>query len=382
LRANEFPRRTRCDRIAMLRLAFGLSFADLYSDDGAARIDCCFVDHLDAADAALAARLRAARLAPEALSRKDEATLLIEVAPHVEDFVARLFGVGPDVRALQARHHALAPLFAVRRQFVQRKAMNAHPADVAATFDGGRLRAELVALVGGADGVKPFEAAFAAAVTRWQEDEGAHAAALDLAQRYAAWAAHTPAGKAAHRGGVLFRAPRKLDPLKLVPVEAVDRNGVSALRLESTHPLRRRDGFALTDRGTDFRASLNGFGNVVVHARCQAGFTVALHRICSHRNDPWAVAYRNDIAQLAGSLVAIHFRHLHIEENYIKGSPLHGCQDLQTVGGALRTIAQLAQQKDRHPLINDIVLRQEDAQRKALRKFGLARHGGDLTVSH
>jgi NADPH-dependent glutamate synthase beta subunit-like oxidoreductase len=256
LRANEFPRRTRCDRIAMLRLAFGLSFADLYSDDGAARIDCCFVDHLDAADAALAARLRAARLAPEALSRKDEATLLIEVAPHVEDFVARLFGVGPDVRALQARHHALAPLFAVRRQFVQRKAMNAHPADVAATFDGGRLRAELVALVGGADGVKPFEAAFAAAVPRWQEDEGAHAAALDLAQRYAAWAAHTPAGKAAHRGGVLFRAPRKLDPLKLVPVEAVDRNGVSALRLESTHPLRRRDGFALTDRGTDFEGGV------------------------------------------------------------------------------------------------------------------------------
>jgi NADPH-dependent glutamate synthase beta subunit-like oxidoreductase/NAD(P)H-flavin reductase len=240
----------------MLKLAFGLTFADLYSGDGAARIDRRFIERLAAADAALAARLAAAREAPHTLSRKDESALLIDVAPHVEDFIAGLFGIESDVRALQTRHHALAPLFAVRRQFVQRKAMNAHKADVAATFDGARLRVELAPLLGEPQGVKAFEAAFAEAVTRWQESESAHAAELDLAQRYAAWAAHTPAGRAAHKGGVLFRSPRKLDPLKLVPVQVVDTHGVAALRLASDHPLRRRDGFALTDRGTDFEGGL------------------------------------------------------------------------------------------------------------------------------
>src|SRR4029453_18960691 len=133
----------------------------------------------------------------------------------------RLFGIEPEVRALEARHHALAPLFAVKRQFVQRKAMNAHKADAAALIDGPALRVELDGMLGAPVGVKAFEVAFADAVTAWQQDEAAHATELDLATRSAAWAAHTAAGKALHKGGTLFRAPRKLDMLKLVPLAQV-----------------------------------------------------------------------------------------------------------------------------------------------------------------
>ena len=102
-----------------------------------------------------------------------------------------------------------------------------------------------------------FELAFANAVTQWQQDEATHAEALDAAMRYAAWASHTPAGKAAHRGGVLFRAPRKLDMYRLVPAEQVALNGVNALQIASTHGLRRRDGFALTDPGSDLVGALD-----------------------------------------------------------------------------------------------------------------------------
>ncbi len=240
----------------MLDLAFGLRFPDLYTQEGAARLDAAFMTRLAEADTPLHARLVAARAAPESVAGKDESTLLIDLAPHVEDFVAALFRIEPDVRALQARHHALAPLFALRRQFVQRKAMNAYKADAAALIDGPALRAELDGLLGAPVGVKAFELAFAAAVTAWQRDEAAHGADLDLATRYAAWAAHTPAGKALHKGGTLFRAPRKLDLLKLVPVTQVDVHGVPALRLADAHPLRRREGFALTDPGTDFEGGL------------------------------------------------------------------------------------------------------------------------------
>ncbi len=86
-------------------------------------------------------RLARARAEPDALAAKDESALLIDLAPHLEDFLAELFGIEDAVRALEAQHHALAPLFAVKRQFVQRKAMNAYKADVAATFDGAALRA-------------------------------------------------------------------------------------------------------------------------------------------------------------------------------------------------------------------------------------------------
>src|SRR6185437_3325443 len=251
------PSRSGRAYTSMLRLAHGFEFPDLYCVDGAARIDARFVAHLTRADAPLTERFERARAAPASLSAKEEATLLIDVAPHVEDFLAELFGIEDAVRALEARHHALAPLFAVKRQFVQRKAMNAYKADVASTFDGASLRAELEALLGPHDDVAAFELAFARAVTAWQQDEAAHAHALDTAHRYAAWAAHTHAGKAAHRGGVLFRAPRKLDMLHLVPVEAIAQDGITALQRPPAEGLRRRDGFKLTDPGTDLVGGLD-----------------------------------------------------------------------------------------------------------------------------
>ncbi len=156
------------------------------------------------------------------------------------------------MRSLEARHHELAPIFAVKRLFVQRKAMNAHPSAVAATFDGLALRRQLEAALG-----EPFsELAFARAVTRWQQDEAASAARLDLAMRYAAWAAHTPEGRAAHKGGVLFRAPRKLDYMKLVPLQTTHHHDVEMFEIADGH-VRPREGFALTDRGTDFPGGLD-----------------------------------------------------------------------------------------------------------------------------
>src|SRR5438876_10831481 len=90
------------DSTRPLALPHGLAFPDLYSIEGAARIDGLFAAHLAAADAALADRLRLARADPHALDRKAESELLIAIGPHLEDFVAMLFGVEPEVRALEA----------------------------------------------------------------------------------------------------------------------------------------------------------------------------------------------------------------------------------------------------------------------------------------
>ncbi len=239
-----------------LSLAHGLAFTDLYDHDGATRIDALFLAHLADADAALAARLAAARADPSSLDLKAESALLIAVGPHLEDFLAALFGIATEVRALEARHHELAPLYVVKRLFVQRKAMNAHKADAAATFDGYALRHALEARIGAKLEGLAGEIAFANAVTQWQEQDAEHAEDLDVALRYAAWAAHTPQGRAAHKGGVLFRAPRKLDYMKLVPIATEERHGVRMLKLEGDH-LRRREGFALTDHGTDLAGSLD-----------------------------------------------------------------------------------------------------------------------------
>ena len=193
---------------------FGLSFDDLYSREGLLRLDQHFLAGLKGSDAALHEQLARARAEPAALAPKQESELLLALAPHLERFIARLFGIETEVQALAAQHHRLAPLYQVKRQFVQRKAMHRYPPHEAAVFDGLALERELEQAFG-----EPFtELAYARHVMLWQQDESAHAAHLESALRYAAWAAHTEEGRKRRRGGVLFKAPAKLDPQRLIPV--------------------------------------------------------------------------------------------------------------------------------------------------------------------
>ncbi|MEW6690990.1 MAG: FAD-dependent oxidoreductase, partial [Pseudomonadota bacterium] len=98
------------------------------------------------------------------------------------------------------------------------------------------------------------ELAFARHVTEWLKNEPDNAARLDLAARYAAWAATTAEGRRKHRSGVLFKAPRKIDHIRLVPVHRDASRGYARLSLDH---LRRREGFALTDAGADLVAALD-----------------------------------------------------------------------------------------------------------------------------
>jgi NADPH-dependent glutamate synthase beta subunit-like oxidoreductase/NAD(P)H-flavin reductase len=237
-----------------LVMGFEFSYNDLYDRDGLVRLDAAFLDFLGASDAALRGLLEAARLSPNALeSKKEESELLILLAPHLEDFLARLFNIEMQVQALAARHHELAPLYTCKRLFVQRRAMiKIKPAE-AETIDGIAVEAQLAEYMG-----EHFtELAFAQQVVKWLLDESAYADELQLAARYAAWAAHTESGRKQHHGGVLFKAPAKLDFEHLVPLSVVNTDGITAYRLGGGHALRRRQGFALTDAGTDLTGALD-----------------------------------------------------------------------------------------------------------------------------
>jgi hypothetical protein len=202
---------------------FGIRFNDLYEREGLLRVDAAFLAFLSEGNTALHGRLLAFRNAPP--KAKEESDLLVALAPHVEDFLAKLFGIEDEARALAERHNELAPLYSVKRLFVQRRALHkVKPED--ARPDGFHFTTELD---------------FARQVSAWLKDEASHQTQLEGAARYAAWAALTPEGKAKHRGGVLFKAPRKLDYLKLIPHTEV----------------RHREGFKLTDPGTDLAGALD-----------------------------------------------------------------------------------------------------------------------------
>src|SRR5689334_13698873 len=156
-----------------MQLGFGVSFPDLYEREGLIRLDRAFVTYVGEANRALADKLVSARKEPP--SGAEESSLLIALAPHVEDFIAKLFGIEAEAQALAARHNELAPLYSVKRQFVQRRALHK-----VKTLEGFDPAAAEQRLFGGAF----TELQFAQKVTGWQQNEAAHADELDLAARY------------------------------------------------------------------------------------------------------------------------------------------------------------------------------------------------------
>jgi len=242
-----------------LRLGFGLGFDELYRREGLARVDEIFCRQLADFDPDLAGRLDAARAAPDRLTSKEESALLLDLAPTVDAFLGELFGISAEVAGLRARHLDLAPLSDVKRQFVQRKAAVAFPAGEAAGFDAEVLTAAIAQRIDAApdrDPV-PFEIAFAKAVAAWTAEGDARADDIDAALRYAAWALHSEAGRQRHADGVLFHVPQKTDPENLLHHGIRSQHdGVVSYAIDPHH-VRRRDGFVLTDVGTDLVGALD-----------------------------------------------------------------------------------------------------------------------------
>ena len=235
-----------------LRLSFGFSFEDLYHGPALGRLDATFLEHLKAAAPALASRLIEGRANPDSFTRKQQSELVVDIAPHVEEFIGELVGITSEIAALQARHGALAPIYALKRRFVQKKAISGATAEQAEALNGAALQAELESLMN-----EPLtEASYVEHVTRWLDAEAEHASQLKTAAQYALWAALSHTGREKHHHGVLFKVPHKLDMQHLVPVETIRLNGTDEFILPERH-LRNREGFKLTDPGMNLSQTLD-----------------------------------------------------------------------------------------------------------------------------
>ena len=235
-----------------IELRFGIGFEDLYSREGLVKLDGVFLNQLKEHAPALLERLLAARENPPAAHNKAGSELIIELAPHVEDFIGDLFGIDAELSELRNRHTKLAPIYAVKRKFVQRKALTGYTEETASAIDGEAVAAKLAAVM-----MEPLtELSFATKVEQWLADEANHASQLQCATQYTAWATLSPLGKAKHKSGVLFKTPHKVDPYHLVPVETSQSHGLVRLELGRSH-WRHREGFELTDNGTDLTGALD-----------------------------------------------------------------------------------------------------------------------------
>ena len=237
----------------------GFTFADLHRPSQLRKLYDRFTAEVAATEPELWQQWIQYREVPDSLSPVSRGNLVVQMAPHVSRFVARLFGVGAEADALRAATAAYDDLFRFKIDFVRRRALPLlkSGAPVEATEADHAYVATLVASAmhaGSAVHATPdAEMAIARAGCRLLEREEAARAGGSDAER-AAVAADIDALRrwtAAHlrhpgyRGWVVFRFPEPLDAEHLVHVERPGRVGGAVTG--PTARLRRRDGFGLTD---------------------------------------------------------------------------------------------------------------------------------------
>ncbi len=236
-----------------LHLSFGLTFAELYSRSGLEKLDTAFINHLKESNVDLHNRfleMRAKIVSKQEVEGKDESNLLIELSPYLEDFLAQLFNIQDEVRATQKQHNELADLYLCKRIFVQRRAVKMVKEAEADSIDGEKLAKQLEEIFG-----EPLtEKSFAKHVVQWIDGtKGTDIEGCEeknaLAGQYAGWALMSHAGQKKHKCGVLFKRPNKIDFDNLVPVDTEIVDGINIMSLASSHHLRQREGFHLTDDG-------------------------------------------------------------------------------------------------------------------------------------
>ena len=135
--------------VMLKRFSASAAFEDLYGRDGSLRLDAASWISLETRNPDLHNRLMAARAAPDQVAGKAESDLILALAPELEGFIAELFGIAAELRALQSRHQALAPLYTVKRLFVQRRAAKKFAPEQAAASMGRRCAASSSRCIGG-----------------------------------------------------------------------------------------------------------------------------------------------------------------------------------------------------------------------------------------
>jgi len=228
----------------------GYTFADLHEPDRLASLYDRFAEDVQASKPDLWRQWDAYRQAPHVpLPPVELSNLLVAMGAQVSRFVARLFAVGEETRALSAATAAQDDLFRFKVDFVRRRALPllkgglrvARSAD-----DDTRVDALLSAACGPAGTVEDLELAVARAgcalMDREKADPKAIAADVDALKRWCAARLHDQA----FHGWVIFRFPETLDHWDLVEVQRPDAEFPESM-FGPDRRLRRRDGFTLTD---------------------------------------------------------------------------------------------------------------------------------------
>ncbi|MBI3802597.1 MAG: pyridine nucleotide-disulfide oxidoreductase [Nitrospirae bacterium] len=286
------------------------SYADLYRPERLKALAGRFDEALKEDDAALFDAFLAYRTGTGApLTPPEESELLIRVAPHLSGFIARLFRVDAERARMIQQVLDQKAIFRFKKEFIAKQVLKKYNAEMLPSLSYRALDRKLTLLleimVGHLGSYQDMEQVIAVATCRLldaeralsfqikrnepapevlleqiralrqsllEQTEGREAfkemlgtgfdsespddllsftqGLLTFIEKWAFASMHDPAGRAFTRDWVSYRHPHKIDYFHLVEIEAPKTDLPEWMKGPET-TLRRRDGFALTDRRYD-----------------------------------------------------------------------------------------------------------------------------------
>jgi len=240
-----------------LRLGIpGISYCDLFEPDRLKELHNIFDAEMAAANPELFASWSDYRCNPARTRTPVEiSALLVGVAGHVSSFLVRLFQIEAESEVLARSTSDQSPVFRFKIDFVRRRVLPALK-KISLPQDAVALNAleDRVAALRGSHADMELATALAAArlMDQEKEDRARVASSIDDLMQWCALHLHDPA----YRHWVSFHFPEAIEHFNLVQVE----RPVEELPESMIGPadrLRRRDGFALTDRRMEPRQVLS-----------------------------------------------------------------------------------------------------------------------------
>lgn len=251
------------------------TFQELFTHSGLALLDRRFIEYLDGVDSDAVVLLNHYR-AGCISDAKNISACILQLAPHLNDFIAELFSISQELVAAQAKIMAQDPIFVFKEYFVLKKArrMLSKIAEIPC-FEV--LNQSMDAIVPHRD-TADYELILAQAAVTWLADESAFQAENELLCSWCAQALYSREGQAFVASWSSFKLPKKLDFKHLVNLDPVAEDELNRQQAPRSS-WRYRQGFELTDRRMSQREVLSEIDYCVYcHEKesdfCSKGFPV------------------------------------------------------------------------------------------------------------
>ncbi len=217
-------------------------FEELQRADGLQRLDEAFAAFLGGQDPDCLRELGDFRNSAQPIEKEEISDFLLKLAPWVEQFIADVFDIKPEMESQRLTILSHDPVMAYKQEFVLNRARR-YKGDIDQTFS--ELNQWLDGMIGAADH-QDRELAVARLAVQCLENASGHGDVIEKLTHWTALALRTADGAHCVRHWAAFDMPHKLDPMNLVPVETIHEHQIDKRR-SPVQTWRKRDGFKLTD---------------------------------------------------------------------------------------------------------------------------------------